>query len=395
MTKITIIGAGDVVQNRYLGAAKAVNQEYDFNITDIIDVRSPSTLSSELYSKGLDRTIRLHQLLDTSPDGLIHLLVNKGLSAHPVIIATPSLFHVPYGFALLKHGMKVCIEKPLAVNELHVTQFDQAIQQLGTDRVFLLGYYALEKGLAAFVLANSGNVPRAYLDLLEPSLDPQQIAEIRSCLGQVRQIRGVLLEGAGTAASLNHRSWVLTNASGGNTVETFYHLVCMALPFFGDKSAIKFADVELSRHRLTSQWFYKELGEDAAETLTVVKLYTDESVEARLVCAKYVPKNLHERWMEIEFEHGRAFADFESGVLQIEGRNIQLSIGLRYNTKYFTQFALFAEKLHNPSLRTEYTLFRDALLLTLQIRTRGLEHGYNDYDTEDITREFINMRLGR
>jgi predicted dehydrogenase len=393
MTHITIIGAGDVVQNRYLAAAAAVDQECDFKISDIVDVRPPSVLSTEFHSKGINTLVRFHQMMDKSPDSLIRLLDQEGLSSSPTIIATPSLFHIPYGLALLERGMTVCIEKPFAACQSQVAQFDKVIEKRGTDRLFLLGYYAIEKGLAAFALGNSGNVPRAYLDLLEPSIEPQFVTEIRASLGQVKQIRGVLLEGAGTAGSLDHRSWVLTHSSGGNTVETFYHLVCMVLPFLGDKSRVKIADVQLSRHRLTAQRFHEDFGEQAAETFTAAKLYADKSIEARLVCAKYVPESLHQRWMEIEFENGRAFADFESGTLQIEGQDFHLLIGLRHKTKYFTQFALFAEKIHNPLLRTEYVLFRDALLLTLEIRERGLEYGLNDYDTEDITRESVNRQL--
>jgi predicted dehydrogenase len=394
MTNITVIGAGEVFWNRYLKAASIVGKEYCFNISDIVDIRPPSAILAETDINQFDTTIYAHQLLDQTPDGLIRLLEYKDLSSHPVIIATPTLTHVPYASALLKHGMTVCVEKPLAANREHIDQFDKVVKELGTDRLFLLGYYALEKGLAALVLANSGNVPKPYLNLLEPSVEPHLIGEIRASLGKVRYIRAVLLEGAGTAGRLNQRSWVLDQKSGGNTVETFYHLICMVIPFFGNGNQVKISHAELARHRATDQWFCKESGEQSAEALTAVHLSTDDAVEARLICAKYVPENLHERWMEIEFENGRVFADFEQGTLSIEGRDMQLSFALRHKTKYSTQLTLFAEKLHTPNLRTEYRLFRDALLLTLEIRQQGIENGLYCYDTEDITREWLNKMLG-
>jgi predicted dehydrogenase len=394
MTDLTIIGAGEVFRNRYLAAVSEVRKQYSLVISDIVDSRSSSTILAEIQSQEFDFPIRIHQLSDTTPEGLVNLLKRENLFNNPVIIATPSPVHVPYALALLEQGMTVCIEKPFAASRMQVSQFDQVITQLGTDRLFLLGYYALEKGLAALVLARGGNVPQSYLNLLMPSVEPQLIAGIRSSLGKVRNVRAVLLEGSGTAGRLNQRSWVLEPSSGGNTVETFYHLVCMALPFLGDRNGVRISNVELARHKPTSQWFFEISGQQTAETLTVASLYTDDAVEARLVCAKYVPENLHERWMEVEFDNGRAFADFESGNVDIEGRNLKLSLNLRYPTKYVTQFALLAEKLCIPHLITEYELFRDALLLTLDIREQGLQNGLGKYDTEDITRDRLEAMLG-
>jgi hypothetical protein len=286
------------------------------------------------------------------------------------------------------------MKRPFAAERSQIIKFDKVIRELGTDRLFLFGYYALEKGLAALVLASGGNVQQIYLNLLVPAVEPILIAETRASLGRVRQIRAVLLEGHGTVGRLDHRSWVLDPSSGGNTVETFYHLVCMALPFLGHRSQIRISAVRLARHRATARWFHEWSGKEAAETLTAAQLFANESVEAHLVCAKYVPESLHERWMEIEFDNGRAFANFETGSLDVEGRDLNLSLTLKHKTKYATQFVLFAEKLRAPHLCTEYTLFRDALLLTLNIREWGLERGLSDYDTEDITRERLEGMLG-
>jgi hypothetical protein len=391
MTKITVIGAGEVFRNRYLTAEKEIHQKYEFEIADIVDVRPPSEIAIELELKGFYRLPHIHQLLDTSPEGLLTFLQQKNLFEHPVIIATPSPLHVPYGSRLLESGMTVCLEKPFAASRSQVIEFDKVIKKAGTDHLFLLGYYALEKGLASLVLARGSNIPPAYLKLLVPSVKPNQIAEIRASLGKVRCIRAVLLEGCGTAGQLEQRAWVLNPASGGNTVETFYHLVCLALPFLDDRQRIKIVNVELARHEKTAQWFYEKSGQQAAETLTAANLLTDEGIEARLVCAKYVPEGLHERWMEIKFDYGRAFADFEKGTLEIEGRELKFSLSLRHNIKYTTQFILFAEKLRMPQLLTEYKLFRDALVLTLDIRERGLINGLRKYNVEDLTRKRLEM----
>ena len=395
MTKITVVGAGDVFQNRYLTAAAAIGDKYDLAISDVVDIRPPSEVMAEIRHNNTGAVVCAHQLLDVTPQGLINLLDRRHLLGQPVIIATPSRFHVPYAAALLKRGAKVCIEKPFAAQRLQVVEFDRLVRKLGTDNLFLLGYYTLEKGLAALVLAGDDNPHRQiYLDHLLPAVEPRLIAETQAGLGHVRRVRAVLLEGHGTAGRLDHRSWVLDPSSGGNTVETFYHLMCMTLPFLGNHGEIHITGVELARHRATARWFHEWSGTEASETLTVAQLSTNLGAEVRLVCAKYVPESLHERWMEIEFDHGRALANFESCTLEVEGRDVYLSMGLRCMTKYATQFALFAEKLRTPRRRIEYELFRDALLLTLDIRKYGLERGLHDYDSEDLTRCRIEDVLG-
>jgi predicted dehydrogenase len=395
MIEITVIGAGDVFRNRYLPAVAAIGERYNFTIEDVVDIRPPSKIIAEIQHNMLDATICAHQLLDSTPYGLVELLDQENLLGHPVIVATPSPFHVPYAVALLKRNMTVCIEKPFAAHRSQVSEFDKVIGELGTDRLFLLGYYALEKGLAALALAKGGNEHhQVYLDFLSPAIDPRFIAETRASLGRVRQIRAVLLEGSGSAGRLDHRSWILNPSSGGNTIETFYHLVCMALPFLDDYRKVQINSVKLARHRATVQRFYEQSGQEASETLTIAHLSTGSDAEARLICAKYVPESLHERWMDIEFDHGRALVDFENCTLKVEGRDLNLSMELRYKTKYATQLALFAKKIRTPRLRTEYTLFRDALLLTLDIRECGLEHGLHDYDSQDLTRSRLEDWLG-
>ncbi len=399
MLNITVIGAGEVFQNRYLMAARSVGILNDLVISDVVDVRPSSEIIDEIRANDFNTNICTHQLLDTTPQGLIELLKRKNLINSPAIIATPSPLHIPYGLAMLKEGMFVAIEKPFSISKTQIDQFDKFISRVGTERLFLLGYYALEKGLAALALAKANNkanndVLPSYLQLLEPSVEPQLMRDIRSNLGKVKCIRGVLLEGEGNAGRLDQRSWVLNSSSGGNTVETFYHLVCMSLPFLGDISRIKILDVSLSSHKKTTEWFYETSGKQSAETLTVAHLVTDEAIEVRLLCAKYVPQILHERWMEIEFENGKAFANFETGILDIEGKDFDLSLKLRYQTKYTTQFILFSDKICRPKQPIEYNLFRDALLLTLNIREHGLKNGLNQYTTEDITRQNINVMLG-
>ena len=65
--------------------------------------------------------------------------------------------------------------------------------------------------------------------------------------------------------------------------------------------------------------------------------------------------------------------------MKIITKNTELSFELRYNAKYATQFALLADKIRKPQIPAEYLLFRDALLLTFDIRDNGLKQDFFDY----------------
>jgi predicted dehydrogenase len=386
VTALTVIGAGDVVRKRYAEGMAALGSKPPLHIAAVIDVRPPQDIGWAGQSS------RVLQLTDQSPDGLVALLRSNGLAESPAIIATPTAFHVPYALALMGLGMKVAIEKPFALNREQVRQFDEAIGRTGSRDVFLLGYYALEKGLPLFCLGLAGAAPDVYLDQLQPRVQRSRLEKLRRDLGRVRSIRAVLLEGRGDAAQLDHRSWVLDARNGGNTLETFYHLVCMTSAFVNIERA-RILSTALASHRETAEHYRQQTGLPAAETMTLAALASEEGASVRLACGKYVSERVHERWMEVTFEHGTAVADFERCVVKVRGPNGELQLGLKNEVKYATQFALLQEKLRDGAMRTELQLFRHALLSTLAIREHGARQALATYSTEDITREAIDAAM--
>lgn len=395
MILANIVGAGDVVQSRYVHGLRVMHERDLLGVGCVVDVRPSSKVRCALAGLDVFETAKVRQLKDASPYGLVELLRGLDLLGRPVILANPTPFHVPYASALLDQGAFVGIEKPYADNTAAVTSMDATVKRHGTGRIFLFEHYALERALALRVLGAGGEVDRIYLDSLIPELSHKDWYEIRHQLGDVRRIWGGILEGQGKAASLDHRPWVLSPAGGGNTLETFYHLSCMLL-WVLPSERIHIREVILMRNHEANERYRAQYGTDASETLTAVSLRVGNLVEANLIAAKYVPESQDRRWMLVEFEHGNAFADLKAPSLRIQSTHT-IDIALKWPQRYATQFQLFVEKVRRHSAPSEFELFRQALLLTLDIREAGLAKNkgtISEYATEDIDEQLIARWLG-
>lgn len=395
MILANIIGAGDVVQSRYVDGLRVMRERDILGVGCIVDVRPSNEVRVSLAGLDVFETADVCQLEDASPYGLVELLRRLDLLGRPVILANPTPFHVPYASALLDQGAFVGIEKPYADNTAAIANMDATVKRHGTGRIFLFGHYALERALALRVLGAGGKVDRTYLDSLTAELSHDDWYEIRHQLGNVRRIWGRILEGRGKAASLDHRPWVLSPTGGGNTLETFYHLSCMLL-WVLPSERIHIREVTLMRNHEANERFRAQYGTDASETFTAVSLRVGNLVEANLIAAKYVPERLDRRSMLVEFEHGTAFVDLKTAVLRIQSTHT-IDIALKWPQRYATQFQLFVEKVRCNSAPSEFDLFRQALLLTLDIRKEGLAKSrgkISEYATEDIDEQFVARWLG-
>jgi hypothetical protein len=90
--------------------------------------------------------------------------------------------------------------------------------------------------------------------------------------------------------------------------------------------------------------------------------------------------------MTLEFENGYACIDFETSQLKVQSICHSWSHRLVSNTKYLTQFSLWADKLLDPSMFIELDLFAEALLFTLDLRAIGAAKRIYPYD-EDMLLE--------
>lgn len=394
MTYLTVIGIGDVVRNRYISALKTEIIRNDLRITNLIDIKPKSEILSDSKQKLLSKSC-FYQLPDTNPETLLSLLEEKGLSDQPVLIATPTKFHVPYATKLLQAGISVAIEKPYAVNFKDINIFDTFVCKNGLRNVFLFSYYLLEKGLPLFAISKGKEIHPAYLPYLTPSVGINQLAQIRAALGEIKNIYGVLLEGIGSSGSLQHRPWVLDPTSGGNTLETFYHIMSLIIPFIKSSKPVKIEEVNLAIHKKTKHYYKENYGSQPAETLTCAKIRINEICKARLICGKYVSPEAHQRWIAIEFEKGRLFADLEEKKVIVYNNVGILKLNLKYKEKYVTQFCLFRDHLSNPKAPVEYKLLRNALELTLELRDIGLRNPIHEYSESDVNQYYIEEYFER
>ncbi len=382
MRAISVIGGGQVLREKYL-AALAEDGDIGIRIADVVDMRPAAEVERELRPS--THGLRIHTLTDSSSEGLVRLLKDKGLLLQPAIIATPTKFHVGYAMALLAAGLTIGIEKPYAGSIDEIQSFDASVTTPVLRRLFLFGYYLLEKGLPLTALGRNERLNEAYLTLIEPSMNVADWRVLRQELGPAKNIRAVLLEGGDASGRLDERPWVLDPNGGGNTVETFYHLICLAFAIAGFPCSWKIRRVALKTHRETAARYRKIHGVAPAETLTASEVLLDDRTEAHFLCAKYVLPNLRQRWVEAEFACGRLHMNLETGTMMISVGSRSLETHLRHKKRYATQLRLFATKLEVPELPIEYALMRDALLLTLQIRARGVAVGIDEYESEQVT----------
>ncbi len=372
---ITVVGGGEITAGRYLEACRRLGERVGLRIADVIDVNPEEEMRRRLNAERAG--IRVHRLEDDDAETLLALLEHKGLGRQAVIIATPTRFHVPYAVALLDRGYFVAVEKPYACSGKDIEQFHEAWLRNGDGRLFLLGYYALEKGLAALALARRLEIPAQYLELLSLDGGKLEMKREMESLGELVSIEAAIFEGIGTAGSLDQRKWVLNPAFGGNTVETFYHLCCMVQLFV---PCVDVREVSLGIARCVLASY----PEGTAETATVASMAGINGVDIRLAAAKYVPPHMHRRGMLVKYRGGEIQADFEACSAVLRSSHGVRQVTLSERTKYGAQFRLMASKLNGSDLASEYPLFREALELTLRIRAVGLKQPLFTYDQENL-----------
>ncbi len=392
MLRAVVIGAGEVFMDRYLDALGSPSLQGRISVEHVIDVKSPDIIEQQIESKG-HSGIQVHQINRDSPFAQARHIIEHTSDSDVFIIATPTQEHVPLAVELLKSGKFVAIEKPYASDNAQIVQLDRYLSDQGEQSLFLFGYYLLEKGLAARVFAAPGGAPSSYFAKLNTEATLGELTVLRNLLGQVKKVDAVLLEGKGNPGKLQQRPWVLQDQSGGNTVETFYHLMCMLRVYLGTNEKLCIKEASLGVHSPTASTFKREFRTSCAETLTTAKLKSTNGVSARLVCAKYVPESLHQRWLRVEFENGTLHTDLESCETRIEFGERELHISLTNNRKYVTQFKLLADKFEDPNLPIDFSIFRNALVDTLEVRNVGKKAKLTHYDTTDLSSEWLDQLM--
>jgi hypothetical protein len=392
VTGLTVIGAGDVLRRYVLGAAAATGSGYPLTICDVVDVRPIAVTRRACARAGCDDHVCIHRLAPDDPRGFARLA--SGLRRRqPVVVATPTPSHVSYAVDALSAGLTVAVEKPYAATAADAMSLDPWLAPSdGQRRLFLLGYYVLEKALPLLLLARRGAVPAAYASCVTVTHGTGSWGEWRAALGPLRQLSACILEGVGGKRSLSARSWVLDPASGGITLEQLYHLACI-VALFADGEDVLVETVRLFTDRSVATRRSNEGSGGTAETLSGAVLLTSGGAVARIVAGKYVRAAAHQRWVNAEFEHGSVFMDLETMAMAGQAGGCSWAAHTTDPTPYATQFKIFGAKLAGADIAPELPLSKAGLALTSNIRATGLAAGIDTTDTPVLSRGLFDRVL--
>lgn len=336
LTRVNFIGFGEVVKTKYLPLLSDLDGFGGYKVLDL----DKEVTWGESHVEACSRIVRA---IKDKPDVWV--------------VATPSSTHYDY-YCLMKQMNCICaIEKPATIDLYKYKKMRS--DSFGKDNSpdwFPMAYYLLEKGFPLLYLLNdevstSGN----YSGLVEVTgVAPAWISKngcavkmLREALGQVKEFRGLILEGSSSNA-LHQRFWVLENGGGGNTWETLFHLVTMVCTAKSFNSKVSGEDFSLS---VNSSVFHKfDLGgrKVFGDIGSYVSLKVPEG-EWMIGTSKMVDAALNSRSVEILTENNFIISmDFESCELKVVKDNeVQLRIKNKLLRKYELQMTLLRRWLNS------------------------------------------------
>lgn len=358
-TSLCIIGAGEVVRERYSRGLATAKNLSNFRVDWICDILPEAYLTSTLQHFSDAVYIQVSPSISQAANQIIQTVPPDAV----VVIATPVQLHIPYALLLLGKYRLIAIEKPLTNSEQQYTALESLSNQLNCSW-FPLAYYLIEKALPYLLLMRSDFRISPYLDLVEPKIELQRLTELRNDLGYPRKIVGCILEGIDSAGSLDRRPWVLTPEAGGNTWETLFHLTCLIAVSIDQAS--KHFTIEQSYKGIVREVISNFSGFEPEDTANLVHL-TTEQTSATIFAAKYLSAESHQRWLKIECEGGEVVLDFSNAAMVVETKNDKVNYQLCDPTPYATQFSLLNEMVKNPTMLIPENIYRDAFRLNSQI----------------------------
>ncbi len=369
-TRVSFIGFGEVVKTKYLPLLSDLDGFGEYEVLDLDAER----VSGESHIEACNRIVRTTK---DRPDVWV--------------VATPSSTHYDY-YNLMKQMNCICaIEKPATIDLSHYKSMrSESFGENTSSDWFPMGYYLLEKGFPLLYLLND---EISELEDYSELVDVKDIApawhsksgcdfkKLRDALGQVKELRGLILEG-GSSNELRQRFWVLDNGGGGNTWETLFHLVNMVSIAKSFNS--RFDDEQLQLH-IKSRIFHKfDLG--VKKVIGDIGSYVSfgENGEWKIGTSKMIDKRLNRRSLEILTENNFIISmDFEKCELKVvkkedSERSIQIRIKNKLTRKYELQMVLLKRWLNSKERESKehkmylpMKIYDDAMVLMERIILDG------------------------
>ena len=316
---VTIIGAGDVVQNRMLPAL------LEDGLYKPNQISVASDFIDNKFRARLDKLkIKYHQANKTpssdsdsenieslDSDEVLKSIINfVKTRASYVLIATPADEHLPYMKALAELNIAYGVEKPIVA-----TQAELDALKLSGDSImkngFLLSYYWLEKALPLNYFFTLNSHYREFLDISfanKEKVTASNLAYIRNQLGSIKQVKIRLLEGN------DGRPWSLMKDNGGFYYETLIHPITLL------HSVIP---TEIDKDKLTFSWYLEENIATALEVeqselgASYVEIKGKMSeIDVDIRSGKFINKG--ERYIDIGFTNGSVRMNLDTLCCAIE-----------------------------------------------------------------------------
>jgi hypothetical protein len=371
-TTLSIIGSGNVVSERLLGALiKPFPSERLYNNHrrqfDPVEINPDAIKIYDLSVGGLENhkwlEIELKRANGTSYKKSLpvkfelssqNIVTELTSTRSPVIIATPSDSHFFYIAMLALHSIRFAVEKPITVFQPEINLLREQGEKLLADG-FCMSYYALEKALPITYLYSMNPIHRNHLDLLafydnEPGMESVESLpwnEILGCLGDPVAITILLLEGMEHSPSRfeQTRQWTENPHLGGLFYETAIHGVTVLHKILGS--------LDRFQPRIEALVSEKAVRNDSCSFVSLSSSCNPEfnTPEITILIGKYMPEQLKARGAIIDYNQATVCCDFDDMALEIIPKDknfsssniskftIQVSEPY-YSRKYATQASL-------------------------------------------------------
>jgi predicted dehydrogenase len=348
---ITIIGAGDVVEQRILPAL--LDQKFyhpkQLSITsDNISESFKITLDElgvdyfEVNSHAPQGKVTFAQRNKVRQD-IVNYVTKRSSYA---IIATPTAEHFPYMTALAKEQVIFAVEKPIISTRaelIAMNDYGDNIMKNG----FLLSYYWLEKALPLNYFLSLNAHYRDFLEISSESnpdkyISQTTLAYIRERLGNPTKITIKFYE------KEESRLWALLKETGGFYYETFIHPMTLLYNVLGKKIALEQLNVDWYLSKSAQQKFQQDESELGASFIHLYGQVGQCLVDIK--SGKFT--DIKERSMFVEFESGRVDVNLDSMSCFIKwnngGKHSSTSIRMKdeYQKPYSAQMKLYDLFIH-------------------------------------------------
>jgi|GEM_PF-2671648 len=317
---IVHIGAGEIFNKRYIDAYRELQKENIINLVNVYDIKCYDDVESNIDIEDIYMNISDIKDIDKTME---YYSEYKNIR---FIIATPPTNHRFYIDLLLQKNFIIGVEKPISANEKDILYFNSDnFKNLYSDKIFLFQYYALEKAFPLVYFRYFGLLSCVQKELVSRDNEFDAL-ELSGSLGKLESINAIIIEG------VDDRSWINENESGGQTLETFSHLLSISCLIGGD---LKLIDYRMGRS--------EDLPDNMSETVMFGEYSTADGVKVRLGCAKWQPKHMQQRWARLKYENGEAFMNFDTETLTIKTGRLILDVHMKFSTKYVPQMIQFID----------------------------------------------------